>query len=123
MIGTRKKLIGLVGAISVIAGQFAISPIVSAEGMSAVEKGKKIAFNRKTGNCLACHNIPGGQAPGNIAPALIAMKSRFASKEELHQQIWDATIKNPESAMPPFGKHGIISEQQLNDVVEFVWTL
>ena len=123
MIGTRKRLIGLVGAISVIAGQFAIAPIASAEAMGSVDKGKKIAFDRKKGNCLACHNIPGGQAPGNIAPALVAMQSRFSSKKELYDQIWDATQKNPESAMPPFGKHGVLSEQQLKDVVEFVWTL
>ena len=38
-------------------------------------------------------------------------------------QIWDATIKNPESAMPPFGKHGILSEADFEKVVEYVWTL
>ena len=51
------------------------------------------------------------------------MQSRYPSKEALRMQIWDATIKNPESTMPPFGKHGVISEQELNDVVEYIWTL
>jgi L-cysteine S-thiosulfotransferase len=123
MIGTRKKLIGMVGAIAVLAGQFLISPIASAAGEGAVEKGKELAFDRKKGNCLACHNIAGGAAPGNIAPALIAMKTRFASKSELRNQIWDPTIKNPESAMPPFGKNGVLSEKELDEVVEFIWTL
>ena len=123
MIGTRKKLIGLVGAITVLAGQFLISPIASAGGDDAVEKGKEIAFDRKKGNCLACHSITGGAAPGNIAPALIAMKSRFANKMDLRNQIWDPTIKNPESTMPPFGKHGVLSDKELDEVVEFIWTL
>jgi len=123
MIGNRKKLIGMVGAISVLAGQFIISPMASAEGASAAEKGKELAFDRKKGNCLACHNIPGGAAPGNIAPALIAIQSRFSSKAELRGQIWDATVKNPESAMPPFGKHGALSEEELDTVVEFIWAL
>lgn len=123
MIGTRKKLIGMVGAITVLAGQFLISPIASAEGEGAVDKGQEIAFDRKKGNCLACHNIPGGASPGNIAPALIAMKTRFADKAELRKQIWDPTIKNPESTMPPFGKHGVLSEMELDEVVEFIWTL
>lgn len=123
MIGKRKKLIGLIGAVSVLAGQFAISPIASADGHEAAEKGKALAFDRKKGNCLACHSIAGGVSPGNIAPALIAMKSRFPDKAELRAQIWDATVKNPESAMPPFGKHGALSEKEVDLITEYVWTL
>jgi sulfur-oxidizing protein SoxX len=123
MIGKRKKLIGLVGAITVLAGQFVISPIASAEGVDAIAKGKDLAFNRKKGNCLACHAIAGGNSPGNIAPALIAMQSRFPNKTELRAQIWDATMKNPESAMPPFGKHGALSDRELDLIVEYIWTL
>lgn len=123
MIGKRKRLIGLVGAVSVLAGQFLITPIASAEGAADIEKGKELAFDRKKGNCLACHSITGGQSPGNIAPALIAMQSRFPNKSELRTQIWDATIKNPESAMPPFGKHGALSEKELDLIVDYIWTL
>jgi L-cysteine S-thiosulfotransferase len=123
MIGNRKKLIGLVGAVSVLAGQFVITPLASAEGMNAVEKGKELAFDRKKGNCLACHSIEGGNSPGNIAPALIAMQTRFPNKAELRAQIWDATVKNPESPMPPFGKHGALSEKEVDLITDFVWTL
>jgi L-cysteine S-thiosulfotransferase len=123
MIGIRKELIGLVGAMSVIAGQFVISPIVSAEGANAVELGKKLAFDRKKGNCLACHGIEGGASPGNIAPALLAMQKGFSNKTELRAQIWDATVKNPESPMPPFGKHGALSEKEIDLITDFVWTL
>jgi sulfur-oxidizing protein SoxX len=123
MIGNRKKLIGLVGAVTVLAGQFVITPLASAEGMGALEQGKELAFDRKKGNCLACHTIEGGNSPGNIAPALIAMQSRFANKAELRAQIWDATVKNPESPMPPFGKHGALSEKEVDLITNFVWTL
>ncbi|MBT2971189.1 MAG: sulfur oxidation c-type cytochrome SoxX [gamma proteobacterium symbiont of Ctena orbiculata] len=123
MIGNTKKWIGVAGTITVLAGQFLISPAIFAAGGNAIEEGKKIAFDRKKGNCLACHNIINAPSPGNIAPALVAMKARYASKEELRMQIWDATIKNPESAMPPFGKHGILSEADLEKVIEYVWTL
>ncbi len=123
MIGNRKKLIGLVGAVTVLAGQFVMTPLASAEGMDAVSKGKELAFDRKKGNCLACHSIEGGTSPGNIAPALIAMQSRFNSKAELRAQIWDATVKNPESPMPPFGKHGALSEKEVDLITDFIWTL
>jgi sulfur-oxidizing protein SoxX len=67
--------------------------------------------------------IPGGESPGAIGPALVAMQARYPSKDALAAQIWDPTVKNPEVVMPPFGKHEILTEQEFNDVVEFVWSL
>ena len=101
----------------------ATTTIAAEEGASAAEEGKKIAFSRKKGNCLACHMMGDGQSPGNIAPPLLAMKTRYADKEKLRAQIWDATVANKESSMPPFGKHGILSEKEIDAVVEFVWSL
>ena len=123
MIGKRKRLIGLIGAMSVLAGQFALSPIASADGHGAIEKGKKLAFDRKKGNCLACHSIQGAVSPGNIAPALIAMKARFPDKAVLRAQIWDATVKNPETSMPPFGKHRALTDKEIDLITEYIWTL
>jgi len=88
-----------------------------------VAEGKKIAFDRKLGNCLACHVIAGGELPGNIGPPLIAMKARFPDKSKLRSQIYDATRNNPRSAMPPFGRHGILTDKQIDLVVEFIHSL
>ncbi|MDH5436681.1 MAG: sulfur oxidation c-type cytochrome SoxX, partial [Gammaproteobacteria bacterium] len=38
-------------------------------------------------------------------------------------QIWDATVKNSESVMPPFGRHEILTEKEIDQVVEFINTL
>lgn len=89
----------------------------------AVSEGKEIAYNKKLGNCLACHMAGDGQLPGNIGPPLIAMKARFPDKKVLRDQIWDATQKNPNSMMPPFGKHGVLTADELDKVVEFIYTL
>ena len=104
---------------------------------SMVDEGKKVAFDRKKGNCLGCHEIAGGTLPGNIGPPLVAMKDRFpnkadlranleaarAVKEDLRAQIWDAQISNPNTIMPPFGKHQILTEKEVDLVVEFVYSL
>jgi sulfur-oxidizing protein SoxX len=87
------------------------------------EAGKAIAMDRSKGNCIACHLIVGGEAPGAIGPALIAIAPRFQTKEAVAKQIWDATVRNPEAVMPPFGKHEILTEQEFKDVVEYVWSL
>lgn len=97
-------------------------PKIDLSGADAA-RGKTIAMDRGKGNCIACHLIPGGESPGAIGPALIAMQTRYPSKEDLAIQIWDATVKAPEAAMPPFGRHEILSKQEFADVVEYIWSL
>ena len=67
--------------------------------------------------------ISGGSLPGNIGPPLVAMKARFPNKADLRAQIWDATAKNPNTIMPPFGKHQILSEKEVDLITEFIYTL
>jgi sulfur-oxidizing protein SoxX len=89
----------------------------------AVTKGGCLAQDVRKGNCLACHLIAGGDIPGNIAPPLVTMQSRFPDKAKLRSQIWDSTVANPNSTMPPFGRHKIVSEKEIDDIVEFLLTL
>lgn len=99
-------------------------PLAAAEGAgSVVEQGKAIAFDRVKGNCLACHAMDDGTLPGNIGPPLIAMKARFPDKAKLRAQIWDATVMNPNTIMIPFGRTGVLSEEEIDKVVEYVYTL
>lgn len=88
-----------------------------------VAAGKKVALDRKKGNCLACHMIEGGTLPGNIGPPLIAMKARFPDKAKLRAQIYDATKSNPHSIMPPFGKHGILTDKEIDLITTYIHTL
>jgi len=88
-----------------------------------IADGKKVAFDRKKGNCLACHMISDGPLPGNIGPPLIAMKDRFPDKAALRAQIWDSTVSNPNTIMPPFGRNRILSEQEVDLVTEFIYSL
>lgn len=115
----NRKLVTLLGT-TVILGGMAIIPMgASAEGNEAQE----LAFSNKKGNCLACHQIAGGVSGGTIAPPLMAMKSRYPDRGKLRAQIFDATVANPASSMPPFGKHKILSDQELEMVVDFIWSL
>lgn len=87
--------------------------------------GQAIAFDNKKGNCLACHAMPGtkGEMAGSIAPPLIAMKLRYPDRDKLRAQVWDATAVNAKTSMPPFGKHHILSEEEIDKVVDFIHTL
>lgn len=108
-----------------ITGLGLASVSVSAAGTSKsdINKGQEIAFSRKKGNCLACHAIKGGKLPGNIAPPLVAMQQRFPDKAKLRAQIFDSTVANPNSIMPPFGRHKVISDKEIDLVTEFIYQL
>ena len=97
--------------------------IANADEASDIEEGKKIAFDRKKGNCLACHAIEGGDLAGNIGPPLVAMKARFPNFDSLKAQIADARIKNPNTIMIPFGPHSVLSSKEIELVTKFIHTL
>jgi len=85
--------------------------------------GRSLAFDRKKGNCLACHAIPAepkAESPGNIGPPLVSMKERYPDLATLRAQIWDATQTNPDSVMPPFGRNKILTEEELDLVTAYV---
>ena len=100
-----------------------IFSVVSAAETSRIEDGKQIAFDRTLGNCLACHMIEDGELPGNMAPPLLVMKARFPEFDRLVAQISNPLEANPNSIMPPFGLHNILTEDEIKKVAEYLYTL
>jgi sulfur-oxidizing protein SoxX len=115
---SMKKTISSISAVVTLAALFVMPMEAGAKEMTDEE----VTFGRKAGNCLACHMIPGGNLPGTIGPPLLAMKARYPDKAVLRAQIWDATIKNPDSIMPPFGKHEILTEKQVDQVTNYIYS-
>jgi sulfur-oxidizing protein SoxX len=88
-----------------------------------IEEGKRLTMERSKGNCLACHAIEDGQLPGNLGPPLQGMKQRFPDRGALRQQVCDATVRNPYSRMPPFCRHGILTNEEVELIVDYLYTL
>lgn len=85
--------------------------------------GRGLAFDKKKGNCLACHAIPGepkAESPGDIGPPLVNMKERFPDRAGLRAKIWDATAIYHDSVMPPFGRNKILTEQEIDLVADYI---
>jgi sulfur-oxidizing protein SoxX len=90
---------------------------------SAAAEGQKLAFDRGKGNCLTCHEIKGGDLPGTIGPPLKDIKSKYPDRNELVAILTDETKRNPLTVMPPFGRNRILTEQEINAIVDFLQTL
>ncbi len=102
------------------------SVLAAEDGAKKEVTGKDLAFNNKKGNCLACHAMPtqpDAESAGLYGPPLIAMSARFPDKAKMRAQIWDATVANPSSTMIPFGKHGVLSEKEIDKITDFVYGL
>jgi sulfur-oxidizing protein SoxX len=133
---TASILLG-VSTATLLLGSLLTAPVAGAQGSApsakvcgdkenppkdVVTQGGCAAVERTKGNCQACHIIS-GIASGNVAPPLFAMKARFPDKTKLRDQVWDASKANPRTVMPPFGRHGILSEDEIDKVVEWLLTL
>ncbi|VAX08737.1 Sulfur oxidation protein SoxX [hydrothermal vent metagenome] len=117
------KLVIAASTLAMLLGTMALAPQVAVADEALAAKGKKIAENRKKGNCFTCHEYKGAHLAGNVGPPLVAMKSRFPDKAKLRAQIWDSTATNPATMMPPFGKHEILSEKEIDAITEWVYSL
>ena len=100
--------------------------IMTAAGAASAQTpslpGQALAFDRAKGNCLTCHDIKSGDAPGNVGPPLADMKQRFPDRQELAAIIFDETRRNPLTVMPPFGRNLILSKDEIESVVDFLYT-
>ncbi len=135
------SLIATAGA-AILAGNLAMMSVATAgeslptpkeckkaKPADAATKGWCAMIIRKKGNCLACHDVVTKKWPaglpeaGNAGPPLVSMKARFPDKAKLRAQIWDATATNPNSFMVPFGRHKVISESDIDNIVTFLYTI
>ena len=76
------------------------------------------------GNCYACHQLaPVEVAYGTLGPSLTGYGARGQSVAMLQYtwtKLWDTHAYNLCSHMPRFGAQGILTEQQLKDVVAYL---
>src|SRR5205823_12987944 len=94
-----------------------------ASAQSPVSDRQKLAFNRGKGNCLTCHEIKDGDLSGSIGPPLKDIKSKYPDRNELVAIVTDETKRNPQTVMPPFGRNRILTEKEIDAVVDFLQTL
>jgi L-cysteine S-thiosulfotransferase len=74
------------------------------------------------GNCYACHRLSGTEiAYGTIGPSLYRYRERVAPGTDgirhTWMQIWNAHAFNACSTMPRFGDAGILSADQIRDLM------
>jgi sulfur-oxidizing protein SoxX len=113
--------------IAVLVGSAFLQSMSQARGDEApnVAVGRQLAFEIAKGNCPACHMFPGdprADTLANIGPPLLAIRSRFPDRAQLRGRLWDPMQTNPNTVMPPFGKHGILSSDEIELIIDYLYT-
>ena len=90
---------------------FGAASAVAAEGQKLVEA-----------HCLTCHEVKGGHDFGNAGPTLVNLKERYPDRKEVAAIIFDETKRNPQTVMPPFGRNLIVTDKEIQEIVDFLYT-
>ncbi|HXZ48101.1 MAG TPA: sulfur oxidation c-type cytochrome SoxX [Usitatibacter sp.] len=78
------------------------------------------------GHCLACHQVPAGAGPSNrsdLGPRLEGARMRALGREALRRILFDPTAANPDTVMPPYGRHRILDSAEIDRIVEYLYAL
>jgi len=78
------------------------------------------------GHCIACHQVPDGAGPAtraDLGPRLDGARMRTLGKARLRELIDDPTRANPNTVMPPFGRHRILERTEIDRLVEYLHAL
>lgn len=75
------------------------------------------------GHCIACHQVPEGAGPptrADLGPRLDGARMRALGKARLREIIVDPTRANPNTVMPPYGRHHILSDAEIDRLVDYL---
>ncbi|MGD8941506.1 MAG: sulfur oxidation c-type cytochrome SoxX [Gammaproteobacteria bacterium] len=93
---------------------------VNAGETSTVQEGKRLTLEF----CQACHQYAGTEQAGTVAPPLLGMKARFPDRKKLYNIIYDPQVAiKKDTMMPPFGRNELLAKDEIEKVIDFLYTL
>jgi sulfur-oxidizing protein SoxX len=132
-----KRVANFIAGITIILSIAHVSPAAAvgempdkktcASAKSGIIAGGCIATDREKGNCMACHSFTGIERTrlqaGNIGPPLVAVRTRYPSQKRLREEVYDASRFNPRTIMPLFGKYRILTDKEIDLIVQWLYSL
>jgi sulfur-oxidizing protein SoxX len=88
--------------------------------------GAELFARPEKGHCIACHELPAGAGPAtrsDLGPKLEGARMRELGRARLRELIVDPTRANPDTVMPPFGRHRILDDAEIGRLVDYLYAL
>ena len=110
-------------ALCLLAVVGAFAPVPAA---AQVPDGRALFMRPDKGNCVACHQVPGGAGPvtkANVGPPLDGARLKGWDREKLRALLEDPARMVPDTVKPPYGRHRILEAAEIDRLVEFLRAL
>ena len=88
--------------------------------------GREIFTRPDKGNCIACHQVPEGWGPAvraDVGPRLDAARLKGWDRARLRELLEDPMRANPDTVMPPYGRHRLLEAGEIERVIDFLHAL
>lgn len=88
--------------------------------------GRDLFVRQDKGHCIACHQVPEGAGPAvrsDVGPRLDAARLRGWDRVRLRDLLADPTRANPDTVMPPYGRHRILDAGEIERVIDYLHAL
>jgi len=95
------------------------APLLHAEQSA----GQQLALDSNKGNCHACHNLPGSENSGNIGPPIQNIAQKYPDIKQLQAFLHDPALTYTNTIMPPYGRHRILTEDEIIEITKFIHLL
>src|SRR5207245_703143 len=88
-------------------------------------RGRALFLDRAKGPCAGCHLVPGDDVwpAGSVGPDLSTIGDRRLPGPYLYQLLWDPRVVFPHTVMPPWGRNGVLTLEEITHVVAYLQTL
>ena len=95
----------------------------AAPALAQTAAARDLFVQRDKGHCIACHQLPEGAGPASradLGPRLEGARMRALGRARLREVIEDPMKSNPDSLMPPYGRHRLLDRAEIERLVEFL---
>lgn len=78
------------------------------------------------GHCIACHQVAkdaGPETRADLGPRLEGQRMREIGRKGLREILVDPTRANPDTVMPPYGRHRLLAPAEIDRLVEYLHAL
>ena len=92
----------------------------------AAPSGVELFARADLGACAACHQLAPGAGPpsrADLGPRLGGARMRSLGKPAIRAVIVDPTVANPDTVMPPYGRHRILDAAEIDRLVDYLYAL
>ncbi len=100
--------------------------VLAAGTRAAPPDGRALFVRPDKGNCIACHQVPASAGPAvrsDVGPRLDAARLKGWGRARLREVIEDPMRANPDTVMPPYGRHRILDAAEIDRLVDYLHAL